>query len=56
MDGLEDECMDGCIDVWMLKLKIDFEDLKSFARNGSIANPSKGKVVTFMFLVFWGKN
>lgn len=28
MDGLEDECMNGCIDGWMLKVKIDFEELK----------------------------
>lgn len=28
MNGLEDECMNGCIDGWMLKVKIDFEELK----------------------------
>lgn len=50
MDGLVDECMEGCIDEWM---KIDFEELKVFSRSGSVVvNPSMGKVVTCMLLVF----
>lgn len=28
MNGLVDKCIDGCMDGWMLKVEIDFEELK----------------------------
>lgn len=56
MNACMDELVDKCMDGWMLKVEIDFQELKYFSRSESMASSCKDKVVISMFLYSWAKN